>query len=249
MVVVCHHVDPVCNARDLRRLEVGNFPRSGGGGDRELVAASLALAQRVQLVAELAEQQCVGARVVRPVPILGQPARHRKLPVDVDPVEHARKAAQEQVDCACYEPSAPFGRRRDVREVLRPSPPAERDQHAQAREALLQQPQLCEIAAGCDLRSLADAALADVKAGVSEHRPPIRRDAAEGIQDVAQGVDVGEHHRDDAARRVPASAGAGRRHAAQHHDRGRSRGTRARCAAGPAKQRRARPAMWRSHHD
>ena len=129
---------------------------------------------RVQLPAEFRQQQREVAPVLDPVPVLGQSARDGKLPIDVDAVEHRRKATDEELDRGRDQGAARLRGRRRVREVLRPAPTAEGDQDAQVREALLQLAQLAKVR--------------HIQSRIAERGPPVRGEVPEGVQDVGQPI-------------------------------------------------------------
>ena len=97
--VVGHDVDPVEDLSGLAQLEAGDWNLTAGRNRRrQQVALARGRAKRVELAAKLLEEERAVSPILRSIGVLRQTATDGILPVDVDAVEDARPASQEELD-------------------------------------------------------------------------------------------------------------------------------------------------------
>src|SRR5215208_5157323 len=183
--VVSHDVDPVEDLSGLAQLEADDRDLTPSRNRcRQRVALARGRTKRVELAAKLLKEERAVSPILRSIGVLRQTATDGIFPVDVDAVEDARPARQEELDARGDERSPLLFGRDGIRETSRAGPAAHRDQCPQVRMPLFQQSELLEVA--LEFRAGRDVGVPDVRLGVLEHGSPILVDKPKGVVDVGE---------------------------------------------------------------
>src|SRR5215203_344822 len=186
--VVGHDVDPVEDPSGLAQLEAGDWdltPSRNRG--RQQVALTHGRAERVELAAQLLEEERAVPPIFRSIGVLRQTATDGVLPVDVDPVEDARPAGQEELDARGDERSPLLFSGHGVGEVCRSRPATNRDQRPQMWMPRFQHLELMEVAfeAG-EVGTVRNVSVPEIGLGIRENGSSIGVEQRKRIVDVCE---------------------------------------------------------------
>src|SRR2546423_6863694 len=99
VIVISHYVDEIEQRNDARELDVSYLRRTCRCGDGQLVVPSVGRSLRIQLVPQLGEKQREVLSIDWTLDVALQASLHRKLPIDIDPIEQTWPAPDEKIDC------------------------------------------------------------------------------------------------------------------------------------------------------